>query len=578
MSGPEAFRAAPFHAIRAREGKHAVTRVGSAQTHVIPEASFRVLEGMRAFLPLEGHERVAAERLGGNATGVRAALDDLRNRGLLIAASEFLATAPPSEQPEIRSIGAPTRGGATLERCVSSYAAHARERGRSARFLLAGKVPPDRAGAMARDCDMPVEVLDASARERTIRRLAAAGVDEAAARFALLGEAEGIPEGWARNTGANRNALLLATAGEPTLSVDDDTFATLFLPPAASQPSRGAFERGGQLEAWFDTGEPFPCEPAADADLLGLAAAALGPAMRPGSALAGVEIPHATFERLLAGQARVLVAQLGLCGDAGAITPAGRLTLSGPARDRLVATESGYRQAMKSRRTFHVAPGVTLTDAEALMSYCVALDGRALLPPFPPLGRDQDGAFSVWLRACDPASFTAHVPLAVAHEPETAREFGPEALTGGAIGLTLNDSLRLAVGAVAGAAPPLSPELRMGWLGARLDEIGRWPETDYRRLLRERRLGALAGLIERFERVLAQHGSQPAWWARDLQGLVRACENKMEGPDLLAVREPGAGALTDPARVCQRYLRWCGQLLEAWPEIFRAAQAEAHQR
>ena len=573
MTGPEIFRAAPFHAVRAGEGKHAVTRAGTDQAHIVPDLHFRVVDGMRAFLSLGEHERAAVQRLGAGAQAVRSAIDDLRRTRMLVSGAEFLRSAPQREPATIRVVGVPTLGRSTLERCVASYAAHARERGRAVRFLLAGEVTPERVDVLARECGMQVRAVGARQRLRTIERLAAAGVDMAVARFALLGEAEGIPAGSGRNTGANRNVLLLASAGEPLLTVDDDTLATLLAPPAGCAPARGFYGKDGQLEPWFDTGSPFPAEPAEGADLLGMAGAALGPALRPDAALAGCDIPHGAFERLLGGNAWVRAAQPGLYGDSGGVTPTGWLTAGGAARERLVATEAGYQRAVRSRRLFAVSPAMAVMDGEALMTYCLALDNRAALPPFPPLGCDEDGVFAVWLRACDPFSFTAQLPVAVMHEPETARAFGPGALTENATGVVLNDSLRLVVGKLPVYSPPVAAEERMVWFGARLEEIGRQPEPVYERLLRERRLTALAAMVTGFERVLASHGSRPAWWARDMQALVRAGERTMASPGLLDVREPGTAPLADPVRTCQSYLIWCGRLLQAWPEMLRAARA-----
>ena len=95
--------------------------------------------GPHYFIPVGGH----AWR--GCLGYVRAALEGLRAKGLLISAAEFLTGAAPCEPAEIGLIGVPTRGGATLERCVTGYAAHTRERGRAVRFLLAGDIAPEAA-------------------------------------------------------------------------------------------------------------------------------------------------------------------------------------------------------------------------------------------------------------------------------------------------------------------------------------------------------------------------------------------------------------------------------------------------
>ncbi len=71
----------------------------------------------------------------------------------------------------------------------------------------------------------------------------------------------------------------------------------------------------------------------------------------------------------------------------------------------MIASETEYRKAIGSRRIFTASTLAAVSDTSQLMGYFLALDNRTTLPPFPPLGRDQDGVFALWLRAADPLSF-----------------------------------------------------------------------------------------------------------------------------------------------------------------------------
>src|SRR4051794_39688938 len=48
----------------------------------------------------------------------------------------------------------------------------------------------------------------------------------------------------------------------------------------------------------------------------------------------------------------------------------------------------------------------------------LGFDAREFLPPHFPIGRNEDGAFGVGLRACRPFDPTLFLPLAVLHDPE----------------------------------------------------------------------------------------------------------------------------------------------------------------
>jgi hypothetical protein len=561
------YRAAPFHSVKARSGNRAVMQLATGERKVISEAAFLILDQLRGFRPLHEHAQIVARRistLAGNPEGIRTTLDELRRQGLMVSDAEFpaLSGAQPGSPANIRTIGIPCRRDSQLiERCVESYAQNARMLGREVRFLITG-------GERRPLATASVEWLDDAWREGLIDRLSRAGLDASVCRFALTGDAEGLPPGFARTTGANRNALLLATLGEPFLSADDDTLSTLTVPPAP-KPGVTIQSTGTPFEMWFETKLP-PGNDVQGIDLLAEAGRVLGPL---GSVfgdlnLSAIEFEHATMRKLCGGHARARVAQAGLRGDAATDSPAGWLTAAGPTRDRLLASEGDYQTAMRSRKVLSIRPDLCISDAGTLMSYCAAFDNRTLLPPFPPLGRDQDGIFALWLSAADPSSVTACLPLAVLHEPVEARSFPEDAILRGAQGILLNDALRLGVDLGTAATTA-------GGVSERLQRLGSWHETlrslplaEFHEFLLERRLDLLARAIQMFEQCLSTFGSRPAWWARDIHKVVKACEQAMAGSAALHLTESGATRpIENEMAVLQQYVGWCGRLLREWPGI-----------
>jgi hypothetical protein len=552
------YRAAPFGALRGRQGNR-VLSLPSGQRRIVPDGVFSLLDQLRAFRTLSEHAENAAQRPGtshGRAAEIRRALEDLRRQGLLMSEEEFFRAAAP-ESPTagapIATIGIPTSGRTKLiERCVESFSAHARKYGRELRFIIAGA---DRARA-----------------EEFASAMGQAGIDPAIARFALLGEAADLPAGMARNTGANRNVLLLECAGEAFLSVDDDTLCSFVRSPSWFD-GRGLdgliiHSLGNPLEMWF--GPELPASEAAEVDLLAELGRGLGPAIKEPGRLSTAEFDHSTLEKLCSGKAISPIVQVGLAGDAATDSPAAWLMATGTTRARLTATEAGYRAALASRRILASAPCETVSASRQLMSYCIALDHRETLPPFPPLGRDQDGVFGAWERIVEPNSFTLHVPFSVVHEPAEARSFPPGELRPPR-GMFLNEVLYLLCEDSEPGAAKRTAADRMRWIGSVLEEAGSLPVADFEAFLAERRIRSLSRRIGHLEGALKTFGSRPAWWVQDVQRFLRRWEEEMAEADVLRYAEPGASPPEDAARFFRNYVGWCGRLLREWLAMREAA-------
>lgn len=567
------YRAAPFKAVNGRSGNRVVLQLMTGDRHVIPDGAFAVLDSLHGFRALHEHAKTAATRIAnmrGREAQILTTLEDLKKQQLLISEKEFLCL-PGSRGGGARAIttvGIPARiGSGLVERCVRSYSAHARRFGRGIRFVVSGPEWREIAGE-------EVEWFDSARIEAVIEDLSRAGIDPAVPRFALKGEAGDLPPGIARTTGANRNVLFLAAQGEAFLSVDDDTACGLIHAPH-SQPTLGLLSRGTPFDMWFETNLPHPVE-ASEVDLLAEMGRSLGPALAVAEGrelpLSSGEFEHRTMEKLCARGAAARTAQLGLRGDAATDSPAGWLTVRGPSRERLIPDEAQYRRNIASRRIVAASAQSVVTDSAMLMGYCTALDNRTTLPPFPPLGRDQDGVFALWLRVVEPLSFSVFLPYSITHEPEQTRAFDVDAMLRGTRGMLLNDALRSLLRGLDETGPHRSAPARIEWLGNQMLDYGGMDPADFRMLLTERRLEAFPHAIAYYENSLAMHGSRPAWWARDMQMLIRACEQAMTGPDLMRVVESGAPRpVENDAAVVQAYVRWCGRLLKQWPAMCSAA-------
>jgi hypothetical protein len=60
------------------------------------------------------------------------------------------------------------------------------------------------------------------------------------------------------------------------------------------------------------------------------------------------------------------------------------------------------------------------------MSYCMGLDNRSLLPPFLPVGRNEDGVFGVTLGLTDENALFAHLPYGVIHDSQRPSSYAED--------------------------------------------------------------------------------------------------------------------------------------------------------
>src|SRR5262249_41550398 len=179
------------------------------------------------------------------------------------------------------------------------------------------------------------------------------------------------PEGYGAPVGANRNAVLLNTAGELFLCVDDDTVC-----------STGKVKSGSDSYSFCENGDPremrfFPEREAAlasvidaEVDILELHESLLGRSVSgvvsekfPSFDLFSGEISPSTLEDITCSRGKVVITMNGLVGDSGMGLPVGLLWLEGRSRNNLLQSEDAYRSACVSREVRRVSNGTVLSSA-----------------------------------------------------------------------------------------------------------------------------------------------------------------------------------------------------------------------
>ncbi|HEV2888650.1 MAG TPA: hypothetical protein VGX49_17200 [Jatrophihabitans sp.] len=532
-----------------------------------------LLVSCRQFGTLEQHLQAY---LGNDAASVRRPglqreLQRLLRAGFLVSLSGPQPAEPPHELPPISTLGFPTRDRVTvLHRALTSYAANCLDAGRRVEVVVVDdSADPGTRRAYRRmlgqlQSSLGLDLHYGGLEEKSAFVAALAGtgdLPEEVVRFGVLGEGAA-----GATIGANRNALLLHSAGERIFSADDDTVCRLAVPP--EQLAGVELDSGGNpLQLWFFGGrdEAFGSVRYAEQDLLGLHERYLGQPPAPLLAAGPASFERADpalLRRLRHRPGTIRVTTNGTVGDCGWDNPDFHLFQDGASLARLVGTEAGYQLARTTRSMVQAATRTTISGRpDPKFAICLGLDNTELLPPFPPAGRAEEVGFGAVLASCFPDAYAAHLPWLVQHDPIDERHFSAANPFTIGLGSWLPSCLSRF-----DPWPADAPAERLRRLGEYLTDLAGLPGTEFDEFVRLGMFESMSGLILGLEERLAGCDPVPDYWARDVQRyLAQARRSALAPVDELYSALGGRAAL-------QRLLRRYGQLLIWWPAIVGAAR------
>ncbi len=439
-SGSARYRAADLEIFPAGDGLSLVYARDSQAAAFYRADVLGLLASCRDFRTIDQHVR---DYLAQAAPGVRAS--ELRREIVRLAGAGFLVStdglgqltgAGSAPSSPVSTIAIPTCDRVQLlRRAVSGYAANCARYGRHVDVVVAD----DSAGAATRtNCRA---VLGELARRLDVGMFYA-GLEEKSGFVSRLARYGGIPEEVVRfcclpdrhcgvTIGANRNVLLLHTAGERIFSADDDTVCRVAVPPGRSGESvlTPAITRLTCGSSRAGTRLSRPCDMPRR---MFSGATASTWARRPhrclpprARSLSSAAIRRCC-DRYRAPASRIRVTANGVVGDCGWDNPDFHLFQDGATFARLVSSPDGYRMARATREMIQGVPMTTVTArADPKFAMCMGLDNTGLLPPFPPVGRAEEVAFCAVLAVCfRPASRGSSA------DAPAARSGGREAVLG----------------------------------------------------------------------------------------------------------------------------------------------------
>jgi hypothetical protein len=359
-------------------------------------------------------------------------------------------------------------------------------------------------------------------------------------RFALgIDETMGEPR-----IGANRNALLLSSAGRVLVMSDDDMSPILREAPAiAERPAVSIADEARQLWLARSPDEALALAPVSPRHACDVAIDTLN------------SIDHgeiSTLDDKVAGRASVVIS-FGLVGDIGIATPLLYLLQEGPSRERLVA--AGYGSLRSHRDAVYAVDRPTVCSTRGLMAGAIAVRKESAVPPFFPFGTNEDGAYSVLLDRIDPRARVVRLPWLFVHRPPETRSFGPwrDLRRGPRIcDLLMHALAESETGSLSSVAAHLKRCCGSGGEDLRDHLGGRWA-------------AGIASLRERITSLLCRHRHMPPDWANDACDLLDALD--VESQEDIVPRElRRCGGPEAWKRAREAFLLYA-DLLVAWPEI-----------
>jgi len=208
-----------------------------------------------------------------------------------------------------------------------------------------------------------------------------------------------------------------------------------------------------------------------------------------------------------------------------------------------------------------VANQVTITKPNTLIGmYIGGLDNRELLPPFPPVGRWEDGAFGLMLSKCFPNHYAVYFPWVVIHAPLETRAYPLQPT------LDVPFYERLPI-CIYHFDPGLaqSPLDRLTKLGHYLDEIGCLPSASFASFTRQLIWQERGERIAKLETLLHIYGaSLPSAWRQMAEAYcTRVRQSALWPPERF---------LRGGADMTQRSIVQFAQILHWWPQMVTTAR------
>jgi hypothetical protein len=217
---------------------------------------------------------------------------------------------------------------------------------------------------------------------------------------------------------------------------------------------------------------------------------------------------------------------------------------------------------------------MAIADASLSPGMVIGIDGRGLMPPFPPVMHAEDFVWGAAVWQCCGSGFAGHLPVAVRHDPGIGRGIITPHMEGQRP-VAMWEFAHLLRGLLLGWTPPpgeLDTAARMESLGRRLCEIAGGTAAEFQEYIRAFVLQHESEKIGFMEYCLAEETEAPDFWREDVEAYIEQTRQALAEPDFdipFDMRDKWPGA--EGRGMMQRLVSEYGRLLRAWPALFNAA-------
>jgi hypothetical protein len=402
-------------------------------------------------------------------------------------------------------------------------------------------------------------------------------------KFALFDmERSGLP-----SIGANHNALLLHTSGDAVVSVDDDTVCQIAATPGMNEEpafmTSETFSSSFPYELWA-----MPTHEAAlqsvefiDIDFLAIHERLLGKKTRhrtaspcehgePGCG----QVNPSSVRRLDCGEGRVLISSNGFLGECTWPSPLAYMFMTGSSFERLISSETAYRQAAQSREQVRFVNRVAVTDiTNNSPGAFVGLDNRHFLVPYIPVGRGEDSLYWETLSKCVEGLRYGHFPYLLLHLPVESQPFFSNGILRGTTSITFSQLISAFISSCEFGPASSSDEEKLRSLGSYLQQLGSMSDGDFQEIAYTRISRDARKLITDLEARLRAHHELPEFWTNDVRQIISSLRQSSARKEFFLPVDLLDGRNSKEAReLTQRMMLKFGQLLYWWPQIVGVAQ------
>jgi hypothetical protein len=204
------------------------------------------------------------------------------------------------------------------------------------------------------------------------------------------------------------------------------------------------------------------------------------------------------------------------------------------------------------------------------MTYCAALDNRRVLPPFSPVGANEDGLFGAMLPLCSTGSFIGQVPVGVVHDPDRP-DTVPTTYRPSATEIRLCDNVRWIVDT---SPRPLSGEDDAEGFLALSTTFRAWSalrQTDFDRAISSLASEARRRLLVACESALSDPYDYPPEWRAALTSYRAAVMQAGAGGHIVPV-ELQTLAQDQACEALRTYVAHWADALAIWPALWELAR------